>query len=74
MSSLAICILRRITTDMMSFDEYRPDTVDAFISSLELVYHEILVQEQLHHPLQGPDRGSFIRTKCSQLENREALA
>ena len=49
MSSWAINTLRRVATDLESFGDGRilSDAPDSFLLLLELVYREILVQEQL---------------------------
>ena len=49
MSSWALSTLRRIAEDLQSFEDGRlpHDALDTFSSYLELVYREILVQEQL---------------------------
>ena len=54
MSSWAISTLRRVAADLGSFEDGRlpHDALDAFVVNLELVYREMLVQEQLDgHPL-----------------------
>ena len=56
MSSWAINTLRRVAGDLRSFEDGRlpHDAADAFVLNLELVYREIIAQEQLDgRPLSG---------------------
>ena len=49
MSAWAINTLRRVAGDLRSYEDGRlpHDAADAFILNLELVYREILAQEQV---------------------------